>query len=646
MQFERLESRTLLSAYTVLDLGTLGGASSWAYGINDLGQVVGWSLDANGIERAFRTAPNSAINPATDNLGGFTATGRSRAYAINNAGQVVGDARDASNVSRAFRTAPNQPIQPTDSLGALGTGSSYAYDINNLGQVVGGSSVGNSYRAYLYSNGVMTDLGALKNNNYSEAWSINDAGVIVGWNSGNGADTSVRWTGGAISNIGSTLGSYNYAWAINSSGQIAGEGFDAGNTEYSAYLYSGGMWTALGVPAGASDTEAYGINDAGVVVGRINLGSGNLRAFVWSDGVMTDLNNLIPAGTGWTLQVARAINNNGQIAGYGLLNGQVRGFLLTPDAATNIQGTSGNDTIVLRRSASGNQIEVLLNGVPLPSVSATAVLNISGLAGDDLLTLDFINGSPIPSGGISFDGGVGKDTLRVQGQGQSFTVNASQMTHGSGVVALTAAEALDLDSGSFVIAADLGGAELAIGASASATVLASQQLASLSVAGTVLVGPGGDKLVTVDELGIAGGGRLDLADNFLRVNYSGASPQAAIRGWLASGFAGGGWTGNGISTSSAIAGQTALGHRDMGGYVLVRYTWYGDATLDGNVNFADLLRLSQNYGKAGMGWADGDFNYDGNVTFYDLLRLSQAYSRSSAQLWPAPSPSSMKLLKL
>lgn len=647
MQFERLESRTLLSAYTVLDLGTLGGASSWAYGVNDLGQVVGWSLDANGIERAFRTAPNSAINPATDNLGGFTATGRSRAYAINNAGQVVGDARNASNVSNAFRTAPNQPIQASDNLGSLGTGSSYAYDINAQGQVVGGSSVGTGYRAYLYSNGVMTDLGALKNNHYSEAWSINDSGVIVGWNSSNGGDTAVRWTGGTISNIGSTLGSYNYAWAINSTGQIAGEGFDAGNTIYSAHVYSGSTWITLGVPAGASNTEAYGINDDGVVVGRIYFGSGiSPRAFVWSGGVMTDLNNLIPAGTGWTLQVARAINNNGQIVGYGLLDGQVRGFLLTPDAATNIQGTSGDDIILLRRSAGGNQIEILINGEALSSVATTAVINISGLAGEDLLTLDFVNGSPIPSGGVSFDGGIGKDTLRVQGQGQTFTVDPLQMIHSSGVVALTAAESLDLDSGSFEIAADLAGAELTVGVLASATVLASQQLASLTVAGTVLVGAGGDKLLTLEALGITGGGRLDLADNFLRVNYSGTSPQAAIREWLAGGFAGGTWTGNGISTVSAIAGQTALGYRDMGGYVLVRYTWYGDATLDGNVNFADLLRLSQNYGKADTGWADGDFNYDSNVGFHDLLRLSQAYSRTSEQLWPAPSPSGTKLLTL
>jgi hypothetical protein len=45
---------------------------------------------------------------------------------------------------------------------------------------------------------------------------------------------------------------------------------------------------------------------------------------------MQDLNNLIPAGTGWVLQEGAAINDVGQIAGYGTLNRQSHAFLLTP----------------------------------------------------------------------------------------------------------------------------------------------------------------------------------------------------------------------------------------------------------------------------------------------------------------------------
>ncbi len=45
---------------------------------------------------------------------------------------------------------------------------------------------------------------------------------------------------------------------------------------------------------------------------------------------MLDLNHLIPANSGWLLQFANAINDQGQIAGYGTLNGQTEAFLLTP----------------------------------------------------------------------------------------------------------------------------------------------------------------------------------------------------------------------------------------------------------------------------------------------------------------------------
>ncbi len=86
---------------------------------------------------------------------------------------------------------------------------------------------------------------------------------------------------------------------------------------------------------GGSYSAAFGINDRGKVVGYAYTSNESRHAFVWRDGTMIDLNNLIPANSGWELTDARDINNNGQIVGHGEFNGQTRDFLLTPTWVSN-----------------------------------------------------------------------------------------------------------------------------------------------------------------------------------------------------------------------------------------------------------------------------------------------------------------------
>ena len=164
------------------------------------------------------------------------------------------------------------------------------------------------------------------------------------------------------------------------------------------------------------------------------------------------------------------------------------------------------------------------------------------------------------------------------------------------------------------------------------------------------------KVLTVKSLSISGSGKVDLANNGMIVDYpkGDPSPITSIRALLRSAYAGGSWTGPGLTSSAAAAhGATAIGYGQgnsgMTNFfpgdpiaiddssIVLRYTVYGDATLDGKVDFTDLVALAQNYGfPADKVWTQGDFNYDGIVDFPDLVVLAQAYGSTLAPAQPIP----------
>lgn len=81
---------------------------------------------------------------------------------------------------------------------------------------------------------------------------------------------------------------------------------------------------------GGTYSHALGINDSGQVVGFSETDDAARHAFLYSGGVMNDLNNLLPLGSGWLLTYAIDINNSGQIVGTGYIGGQTHAFLMTP----------------------------------------------------------------------------------------------------------------------------------------------------------------------------------------------------------------------------------------------------------------------------------------------------------------------------
>ena len=184
---------------------------------------------------------------------------------------------------------------------------------------------------FLYSHGKMTDIGSLPAATITVARAINDRGQIVG-SSGLHA---FFYDKGSMTDLGTFGGTSSGAAAINNRGQAVGSANLPGDTSTHAFLYSGGKLTDLGVLGAGIVSQAEGINDRGQIVGESTTScyrcEGNeLRAFLFDGRTMIDLNDLLPAGSGWQLSFAFGINNKGEIVGQGAHNGQSHAFLMSP----------------------------------------------------------------------------------------------------------------------------------------------------------------------------------------------------------------------------------------------------------------------------------------------------------------------------
>jgi probable HAF family extracellular repeat protein len=125
------------------------------------------------------------------------------------------------------------------------------------------------------------------------------------------------------------------ASAINCSERIVGSSTLAGDTQTDAFVYANFSMSDLG-GLGGSFTQANAINDAGLIVGSSRTrGDADTHAVIWTaNGGITELNLLIPANSGWNLQAANSISNNGKIAGAGIVKGQQHASLLETSGAT------------------------------------------------------------------------------------------------------------------------------------------------------------------------------------------------------------------------------------------------------------------------------------------------------------------------
>jgi beta-glucanase (GH16 family) len=173
------------------------------------------------------------------------------------------------------------------------------------------------------------------------------------------------------------------------------------------------------------------------------------------------------------------------------------------------------------------------------------------------------------------------------------------------------------------------------------------------LAGTtrIVSDPAANRLARVTSLNLDPAATLDLTDGALLLDSpNGHAPLVAS---LAAAYRAGRWDGAGITSSTAAADArhaTGLGYADNASSLLIRYTFYGDADLNGNVDGADLARLvsGMQVAPGSATWAQGDFNYDQTVDADDfaLFNLGRAAATTAGDAVPEPGTVAVALFPL
>jgi probable HAF family extracellular repeat protein len=338
------------------DLGVLpGGASSNAVWITANGLIVGTSQNGQ-LDPLFSGFPeNHAViwqNGAITDLGTLPEGGyESAGFSANNNGEAVGFALNTipdpyslagpgflPTETRAFLWQKGTMLD----LGTLGGNDAAAFFVNNPGQITGQSYTNTTPNPttglptadpFFWEKGKLRDLGSL-GGTLGNPTGFNNRGQVVGISNMSGDRTShpFLWskkTG--LKDLGTLGGDNGFTNWINDAGDIAGKADLPGpapqNHDAVLWTKNGAVMIDLGVLPGDSCANAYYVNSRGQVVGTsesrdlCSIPTGE-HAFLWKDdGPMIDLNSLIPSGSSLQLTFAVAINDRGEIAGFGVPSG-------------------------------------------------------------------------------------------------------------------------------------------------------------------------------------------------------------------------------------------------------------------------------------------------------------------------------------
>jgi probable HAF family extracellular repeat protein len=349
-QVECLEDRRVPAHYSILDLGTLGGAPTFVFGLDARGQASGSGTTAGGDTHGFIWQDGHMYDLGT--LGGNF----SEADLINDRGQVVGDSTTAAGESHfVVWSLNNGQVQTTD-LGSLpGATAMLGLAINNRSQAVGEGDLANgdahtvlADRTGLHDLHSQVTLGGASDS----AYSINNAGQVVGVADTASLDShAFAWDGHRVRDLGALAGTWSEALANNAAGQVVGtSGTDAqqhfsysagsglGDNQpglhHHAFLYSGGSMQDLGPVAGFTESSGEWVDPQGRAFGASETTQQDrFAATMWVNGRATDLNTLLvnPPASFLHLGTINWGNSRGRLVGVGrTTSGEIHSWLLTP----------------------------------------------------------------------------------------------------------------------------------------------------------------------------------------------------------------------------------------------------------------------------------------------------------------------------
>jgi len=294
-------------------------------------------------------------------------------------------------------------------------------------------------------------------------------------------------------------------------------------------------------------------------------------------------------------------------------------------------------------------------GTPeIRALSSITTFTVNGDAAADTVVVDFSGGSMVPAGGMTINLAGGSDTVRIIGTNgaEAVSVDDTKFTFGEATVSLTSVDLVQLDQ--------IAGAVEAKGA-ASVRFAGTATLASLTLSDTAMVSltAGGEKVLKTGALSIGLNAALDLNDGDMIVTATAATRAAvyaSVFNAIKSGRAGGTWAGKGLTSTTAknqdplkkYAGLASMindrGSGEGAWYVkfdgiavtkddiLVKYSWNGDANLDGIANIDDYFRIDAGFITQVGGFQNGDFNYDGITNIDDYFLIDSAFLGQTGKL--------------